>query len=88
MFTKRALISTVGGVGVSLLAYAMGESGQSFWRFFLDLPGFFVAAFTPGFGVHGNPRALNALMMVANAIFYGLIMYWIYPTLIRGKPSD
>ncbi len=88
MFTRRTLICTVGGLGFSLLAFGLGESGESFWRFFLDLPGFFVAAFTPGFGVHGNPQALNALMIVANTVFYSLIAYWLYPILVRRKKSD
>jgi len=88
MFTKRVLISTVGGIAVSLLAFALGESGLSFWRLFLDLPGFSVATFTPGFGVHGSMRAFNALLIFVNAVFYGLIIFWIYPSLIRDKTLD
>jgi len=85
MPVKRVLVSAAGGIGLSLLAFLMGKSGDSLWRVFLELPGFFIAAFTPGFGVHGDPRALYALMVTANAVLYGLVVYWCYPIVSPEK---
>jgi hypothetical protein len=85
MFTKRALVSAAAGIALSLSALGLGEWLRSDWASIPDLPGFFFAAFTPGFGVHGDPGAFKILMGIANAVFYGLIAYGIYPIVMLQK---
>jgi hypothetical protein len=85
MFTKRALISAASGIALSFFALGLSEWIRSDWAYIPDLPGFFFAAFTPGFGVHGDMDAFTILMGSANAVFYGLITYGIYPFVMRQK---
>ncbi len=88
MLTRRVLLSMVSGVALSALAFIVGKSGGNGWRLIPELPGFVVAMFTPGFGVHGDVWAFYALMLIANAIFYGLAVYACYPLFTRKRKQD
>jgi len=62
LLTKRGLISTAAGIVLSLpgLALAKLRHGDTWWSDILILTGFFVAAFTPFFGVHSdNPGSID-----------------------------
>jgi len=59
MSTKRVLVSAAAGIALSLLAFALGEWIRSDWAYLPQMPGFFVAAFTPGFGVHRDMHAFT-----------------------------
>jgi len=89
LLTKRGLISTAAGIVLSLLGLALAKlgHGNTWWSDILILPGFFVAAFTPFFGVHSNNPGSIYLMLGANAFFYGLLAYGCYPIIARLRTS-
>src|SRR5215472_9762915 len=82
---ERVLISIAGGIALSLLVFKLGDSADPGWRVVPELPGFFVAMFTPGFGVHGDIKAFDRLMLTANGVFYVLVVFAYYPLFVRRK---
>ena len=88
MSTKRVLVSTASGIALSLLVFRLGESDGSGWRVLPELPGLVVAMFTPGFGVHGDMRAFNCLMLTVNAAFYGFVVFACYPLFVRRRTRN
>ena len=85
LLTKRGLISTAAGIVLSLLGLALAKLGHedTWWSDILILPGFFVAAFTPFFGVHSNNPGSIYLMLGANAFFMGCL----HTGVIRSSPD-
>ena len=84
LFTKRILTAVASGVLLSLLFLSLGYIWrQSDWVYLPELPGVFVAMFVVG--VHSGTRlAHNVVMVIANSVFYGLIVFGSYPLLVRS----
>ena len=81
----RVVLSIGSGILLSLLAFALSEfsNHQTLVFFVPEMPGFFVAALTVG--VHGDTRELTTIMLLVNAVFYGLLTSVFYSALVRRK---
>ena len=86
--TKRILSAVAGGVSLSLLfLFVASIWPQSDWIYFPQLPGVFIAM--SAVGVHSGTRlAHNVVMVIANSVFYGLIVFTSYPLLVRSHGSN
>jgi len=82
---KRFSIALASGILLSMLfVFAEYRWPQSHWPDIPELPGFIVAMFTVG--VHGEMKPFHVVMVIANSIFYGLIVFAAYrPALSRNS---
>ena len=83
----RILVALASGVSLSmLLVFAEYRWPQSNWPYIPELPGFIVAMFTVG--VHGEMKPFHVVMVIANSIFYGLIVFAGYRPALSGNKSN
>lgn len=80
----RVLVSTVSGVSLSLLAFAIAERKFSnVWFSIPMLPCLLIGAVTVG--VHREDQLLMHVTVILNAVLYGTIVFMWYPLLRRSK---
>ena len=84
---NRILIAATSGIAPSLLLMlAEYKWAQSSWPYIPEMPGFIVATFTVG--VHGAMKPFHVVMVIANSIFYGLLVLAGYAVLFKGNKSN
>ena len=76
---SRFVASVAIGIAMSIIAFYVGWAIHKDWTAIPQLPGFLLAAITPGIGVHSENRYSFPLLAIGvNAICYAVVVYWLW----------
>jgi hypothetical protein len=88
----RFVASVAIGMAMSIFAFCFAWATHKDWTAIPQLPGFLLAAITPGIGVHSDNRySFPVLAISVNAICYAVAVYWLWSVvtyLRKGRRSD